>query len=64
MADSDVNMTDSEVNVTDSELHMECVEEDLTPWQQQPEEEMEETSKGPSKGECAVCRLNVTFCMF
>ncbi|CAB1320917.1 unnamed protein product [Coregonus sp. 'balchen'] len=49
MADSDVNMTDSEVNVTDSELHMECVEEDLTPWQQQPEEEMEETSKGPSK---------------
>ncbi|XP_045550662.1 uncharacterized protein [Salmo salar] len=49
MADSDVNMTDSEVNATDSELHMECVEEDLTPWQQQPDEEMEETSKGPSK---------------
>uniref|UniRef100_A0A4W5R9Z6 Pogo transposable element derived with ZNF domain a n=1 Tax=Hucho hucho TaxID=62062 RepID=A0A4W5R9Z6_9TELE len=49
MADSDVNITDSEANVTDSELHMECVEEDLTPWQQQPEEEMEETSKGPSK---------------
>uniref|UniRef100_A0A8C7FK97 Pogo transposable element derived with ZNF domain a n=1 Tax=Oncorhynchus kisutch TaxID=8019 RepID=A0A8C7FK97_ONCKI len=49
MADSDVNMTDSEVNATDSELHMECVEEDLTPWQQQPDEEMEDTSKGPSK---------------
>ncbi|KAK6323788.1 hypothetical protein J4Q44_G00061270 [Coregonus suidteri] len=49
MADSDVNMTDSEINATDSELHMECVEEDLTPWQQQPDEDMEETSKGPSK---------------
>jgi hypothetical protein len=60
MADSDINMTDSEVNATDSELHMECVEEDLTPWQQQPDEEMEDTSKGSSKGERAVCRLCVT----
>ncbi|XP_012991033.3 pogo transposable element derived with ZNF domain a isoform X2 [Esox lucius] len=49
MVDSDVNMDDIEINASDSELHMECVEEDLTPWQHQSDNEMEETSsvKGP-----------------
>ncbi|KAJ8000183.1 hypothetical protein DPEC_G00202200 [Dallia pectoralis] len=45
MEDPDTDMAD--VQVSDSNLRMECMEEDLTLWQHQSNDELEEAIKGP-----------------